>query len=196
MFAVESRKIPEEFDNQLYFVQDIIKEFQVSFNYTRVALINYAEEAQLRFGFNDFDGVKSLENGIFPTKNDLNASGFIRIADVYKIALITFHHERYDIAPNRRQASKAFVLLTYGENLTQVDELNKFKKDMKKQSISIAVVVMANDTNTSHVQELVENVHNLFTAHATDTSTDSFSETKSWIAEIICQGKARSLCFY
>lgn len=176
IFAVESRDSASEFDRQFQYIQDIVEHFQISHDHTRVALISYGSEAHLKFGFNDFTERHSLFQGLASIKNDLNASTEVLFASVYKTALIAFSESR--------SSSKALILLTFAENVTQSNLMKTLLSSTKTQGISVSVVAMGNKTNKLGLVSLVEHENNLFTGGTTDAANLDVP----WIVDSICQG--------
>lgn len=176
IFAVESRDSPSEYELQLKYIQDIIGHFLISQDNTRVALISYGSEVHLKFGFNDFTDSHSLLQGLFNIKNDLNASTKVQFASVYKTALIAFSESR--------SSSKALILLTFAENVTQSNLMQTLLSNTKTQGIVVSVVAMGNKTNKLDLVSLVEHDHNLFTGG----TTDPVNVDVPWIVDFICQG--------
>ena len=176
IFAVESRYSGSEFHRQIQFIRDIIGHFQISDDHTRVALISYGSEVHLKFGFNDFMDSQSLLQGLAKIKNDLNETAEVQFASVYKTTLIAFSESR--------SSSKALILMTFAEKVTQRNLTQALLSNTKAQKISVSVVAMGNKTNKLELVSLVEHQHNLFTG---DT-TDALNEDVPWIVDLICQG--------
>lgn len=152
--------------------------FNISRYQTRVALISYASEVHLKFGFNDFLDSSSLIQGLSATKNDLNTSTEVQFASVYETALIAFYESRPSVP-------KALVLLTFTENVSNSNSMDNLLNNMKMQGISVSVVAMENNTDLSDLVALVEHKHNIYTGDTT--------YAVPWIVDFICQGKL-SLC--
>ena len=173
IFAVESRGSTTEFDLQLNYVKKMVTNLKISRDHTRVALISYAHEVHLKFGFNDFLDSDSLVQGLSEIKNDFNRSTEVKFSSVYETALIAFYE-------SRPTAAKAIVLLTFAKNITQSSVMENLLSNMKIQGISISLVAMRNKTNLSNLVSLVEHEHSIYTGTLTDTIP--------WIVDGICLG--------
>ena len=177
IFAVQSRDSSREFDQQLQYIKNIVKHFQMSHDHTRVALISYGSEVHLKFGFSDFTNFKSLLQGLATIKNDLNASKEGQFARVFETALITFHESR--------SSSKALVLFTFARDIKQSNLMQKFLSNTRTQGISVSVVAMGNSTASKlALVSLVEHEHNLFRGDVADAE----GVDVPWIVDFICQG--------
>ena len=173
IFAVEVRGSTTEFDLQLNYVKTMVTNLKISRDHTRVALISYAREVHLKFGFNDFLDSDSLVQGLSEIKNNFNRSTEVQFASVYETALIAFYE-------SRPTAAKAIVLLTFAKNVTQSSEMENLLSIMKSEGISISLVAMRNKTNLSNLVSLVEHEHSIYTGTLTDTIP--------WIVDGICLG--------
>lgn len=170
---MESRGSSSEFDHQLNYIKNIISNFNISRDLTRVALISYANEAYLKFGFNDFLDFNSLVKGLSAITNDIKSSTEVQFENVYQTALIAFHESRLS-------AGKALIVWTFAKNVSQSSGLHSLLRDMKTQGISISVVAMGNKIGLSSLAGLVEHEHNIYSGNT--------SHAVPWIAEFICQG--------
>lgn len=130
----------------------------------------------LKFGFNDFTDSHSLLKGLFNIKNDLNASKEVQFSSVYTTALIAFSESR--------SSSKALVLLTFAQNVTQSNLMQTLLRNTKTQGISVSVVAMGNKTSKLGLVSLVEHEHDLFTG----STIDPVNVDVPWIVDSICQG--------
>ena len=151
---------------------ELARSFNISPEHTRVALISYAHEAHLKFGFHDYKDLLSLQRGLAAIKRDVNTASQVSFISVYQTALIAFYEER----PG---ASKALVLLTYARNITQNNETKNVLNRMKGKGISISVVAMETKADLSSLVGLAGHEHNLQAG-----SMDSVP----WLVDIICKG--------
>jgi len=181
MFAVQYRDSSSEFYQQLQYIKDIVKHFQISHGHMRVALISYGSEVRLKFGFNDFTNSNNLLQGLASIKNDLNASKEAQFANVFLTALIAFHESR--------SSSKVLVLFTFARDTAQSSLLQNFLSNTRTQGISVLVVAMGKNTSKVGLLSLVEHEHNLFSGDAADAE----GEDVPWISDFICQGNFTAL---
>lgn len=178
---MESRHSQSEFDQQLTFIQNIIKSFKISLDNVRVALITYGNEAHLKFGFHEFMDLSNLLNEVSSIKNDLKESAVVHFAKLYETALITFDIEgRTSVL-----SSKAFIVLTFAENVTQNDSMQNLVSSAVSKGILMSVVAMRNKSKEEDFLSLVEDKQNVLTGEATN-----ITNKVPWIVDLICQGKA------
>lgn len=180
VFAVESRHSQSEFDEQLTFIQHIIKSFQISPDNARVALITYGNEVHLQFGFHDFKDSSNLLKGVASIMNDFKESAEVQFAKLYETALITFDAEGRASAP----LSRALIVFTYAKNATQNDSMHNLVSSAGNKGILMSVVAMRNTSKEEDFPSLVEDEQNVFTGGTTDITNDV-----PWIVDLICQGK-------
>lgn len=180
VFAVESRHSQSEFDEQLTFIQHIIKSFQISPDNARVALITYGNEVHLQFGFHDFKDSSNLLKGVASIMNDFKESAEVQFAKLYETALITFDAEGRASAP----LSRALIVFTYAKNATQNDSMHNLVSSAGNKGILMSVVAMRNTSKEEDFPSLVEDEQNVFTGGTTNITNDV-----PWIVDLICQGK-------
>ena len=180
VFAVESRHSQSEFDEQLTFIQHIIKSFQISPDNARVALITYGNEVHLQFGFHDFKDSSNLLKGVASIMNDFKESAEVQFAKLYETALITFDAEGRASTP----LSRALIVFTYAKNATQNDSMHNLVSSAGNKSILMSVVAMRNTSKEEDFPSLVEDEQNVFTGGTTNITNDV-----PWIVDLICQGK-------
>lgn len=180
VFAVESRHSQSEFDEQLTFIQHIIKSFQISPDNARVALITYGNEVHLQFGFHDFKDSSNLLKGVASIVNDFKESTEVQFAKLYETALITFDAEGRASTP----LSRALIVFTYAKNATQNDSMHNLVSSAGNKGILMSVVAMRNTSKEEDFPSLVEDEQNVFTGGTTNITNDV-----PWIVDLICQGK-------
>lgn len=180
VFAVESRHSQSEFDEQLTFIQHIIKSFQISPDNARVALITYGNEVHLQFGFHDFKDSSNLLKGVASIMNDFKESAEVQFAKLYETALITFDAEGRASTP----LSRALIVFTYAKNATQNDSMHNLVSSAGNKGILMSVVAMRNTSKEEDFPSLVEDEQNVFTGGTTNITNDV-----PWIVDLICQGK-------
>ena len=180
VFAVESRHSQSEFDEQLTFIQHIIKSFQISPDNARVALITYGNEVHLQFGFHDFKDSSNLLKGVASIMNDFKESAEVQFAKLYETALITFDAEGRTSTP----LSRALIVFTFAKNATQNDSMHNLVSSAGNKGILMSVVAMRNTSKEEDFPSLVEDKQNVFTEGTTNITNDV-----PWIVDLICQGK-------
>ena len=180
VFAVESRHSQSEFDEQLTFIQHIIKSFQISPDNARVALITYGNEVHLQFGFHDFKDSSNLLKGVASIMNDFKESAEVQFAKLYETALITFDAEGRASTP----LSRALIVFTYAKNATQNDSMHNLVSSAGNKGILMSIVAMRNTSKEEDFPSLVEDEQNVFTGGTTNITNDV-----PWIVDLICQGK-------
>ena len=180
VFAVESRHSQSEFDEQLTFIQHIIKSFQISPDNVRVALITYGNEVHLQFGFHDFKDSSNLLKGVASIMNDFKESSEVQFAKLYETALITFDAEGRTSTP----LSRALIVFTFAKNATQNDSMHNLVSSAGNKGILMSVVAMRNTSKEEDFPSLVEDKQNVFTEGTTNITNDV-----PWIVDLICQGK-------
>ena len=177
---MESRHSQSEFDEQLTFIQHIIKSFQISPDNARVALITYGNEVHLQFGFHDFKDSSNLLKGVASIMNDFKESAEVQFAKLYETALITFDAEGRASTP----LSRALIVFTYAKNATQNDSMHNLVSSAGNKGILMSVVAMRNTSKEEDFPSLVEDEQNVFTGGTTNITNDV-----PWIVDLICQGK-------
>lgn len=177
---MESRHSQNEFDEQLTFIQHIIKSFQISPDNARVALITYGNEVHLQFGFHDFKDSSNLLKGVASIMNDFKESAEVQFAKLYETALITFDAEGRASTP----LSRALIVFTYAKNATQNDSMHNLVSSAGNKGILMSVVAMRNTSKEEDFPSLVEDEQNVFTGGTTNITKDV-----PWIVDLICQGK-------
>lgn len=180
VFAVESRHSQSEFDEQLTFIQHIIKSFQISPDNARVALITYGNEVHLQFGFHDFKDSSNLLKGVASIVNDFKESAEVQFAKLYETALITFDAE----GRASTSLSRALIVFTYAKNATQNDSMHNLVSSAGNKGILMSVVAMRNTSKEEDFPSLVEDEQNVFTGGTTNITNDV-----PWIVDLVCQGK-------
>ena len=180
VFAVESRHSQSEFDEQLTFIQHIIKSFQISPDNVRVALITYGNEVHLQFGFHDFKDSSNLLKGVASIMNDFKESSEVQFAKLYETALITFDAEGRTSTP----LSRALIVFTFAKNATQNDSMHNLVSSAGNKGILMSVVAMRNTSKEEDFPSLVEDKQNVFTEGTTNITNDV-----PWIVDLICHGK-------
>ena len=180
VFAVESRHSQSEFDEQLTFIQHIIKSFQISPDNARVALITYGNEVHLQFGFHDFKDSSNLLKGVASIMNDFKESAEVQFAKLYETALITFDAE----GRASTSLSRALIVFTYAKNATQNDSMHNLVSSAGNKGILMSVVAMRNTSKEEDFPSLVEDEQNVFTGGTTNITNDV-----PWIVDLVCQGK-------
>ena len=180
VFAVESRHSQSEFDEQLTFIQHIIKSFQISPDNVRVALITYGNEVHLQFGFHDFKDSSNLLKGVASIMNDFKESSEVQFAKLYETALITFDAEGRTSTP----LSRVLIVFTFAKNATQNDSMHNLVSSAGNKGILMSVVAMRNTSKEEDFLSLVEDKQNVFTEGTTNITNDV-----PWIVDLICQGK-------
>ena len=177
---MESRHSQSEFDEQLTFIQHIIKSFQISPDNVRVALITYGNEVHLQFGFHDFKDSSNLLKGVASIMNDFKESSEVQFAKLYETALITFDAEGRTSTP----LSRALIVFTFAKNATQNDSMHNLVSSAGNKGILMSVVAMRNTSKEEDFLSLVEDKQNVFTEGTTNITNDV-----PWIVDLICQGK-------
>lgn len=177
---MESRHSQNEFDEQLTFIQHIIKSFQISPDNARVALITYGNEVHLQFGFHDFKDSSNLLKGVASIMNDFKESAEVQFAKLYETALITFDAEGRASTP----LSRALIVFTYAKNATQNDSMHNLVSSAGNKGILMSVVAMRNTSKEEDFPSLVEDEQNVFTGGTTNITNDV-----PWIVDLICRGK-------
>lgn len=177
---MESRHSQSEFDEQLTFIQHIIKSFQISPDNVRVALITYGNEVYLQFGFHDFKDSSNLLKGVASIMNDFKESSEVQFAKLYETALITFDAEGRTSTP----LSRALIVFTFAKNATQNDSMHNLVSSAGNKGILMSVVAMRNTSKEEDFPSLVEDKQNVFTGGTTNITNDV-----PWIVDLICQGK-------
>ena len=177
---MESRHSQSEFDEQLTFIQHIIKSFQISPDNVRVALITYGNEVHLQFGFHDFKDSSNLLKGVASIMNDFKESSEVQFAKLYETALITFDAEGRTSTP----LSRALIVFTFAKNATQNDSMHNLVSSAGNKGILMSVVAMRNTSKEEDFPSLVEDKQNVFTEGTTNITNDV-----PWIVDLICQGK-------
>ena len=177
---MESRHSQSEFDEQLTFIQHIIKSFQISPDNVRVALITYGNEVHLQFGFHDFKDSSNLLKGVASIMNDFKESSEVQFAKLYETALITFDAEGRTSTP----LSRALIVFTFAKNATQNDSMHNLVSSAGNKGILMSVVAMRNTSKEEDFPSLVEDKQNVFTEGTTNITNDV-----PWIVDLICHGK-------
>ena len=177
---MESRHSQSEFDEQLTFIQHIIKSFQISPDNVRVALITYGNEVHLQFGFHDFKDSSNLLKGVASIMNDFKESSEVQFAKLYETALITFDAEGRTSTP----LSRVLIVFTFAKNATQNDSMHNLVSSAGNKGILMSVVAMRNTSKEEDFLSLVEDKQNVFTEGTTNITNDV-----PWIVDLICQGK-------
>ena len=177
---MESRHSQSEFDEQLTFIQHIIKSFQISPDNVRVALITYGNEVHLQFGFHDFKDSSNLLKGVASIMNDFKESSEVQFAKLYETALITFDAEGRTSTP----LSRVLIVFTFAKNATQNDSMHNLVSSAGNKGILMSVVAMRNTSKEEDFPSLVEDKQNVFTEGTTNITNDV-----PWIVDLICQGK-------
>ena len=108
-------------------------------------------------------------------------------ASVYTTALITFYAEHR----SSTLSSKALIVLTFAQNVTQSIFIQTLLKSAGSQGILMSVVAMGNVTTKSGLVSLVEDEQNVFTGGTTDITDNDVP----WIVDLICPGTI-ILCWF